>query len=105
MNKLILLLLFVLTACSTSVTIESTQCSKKMILFPKDFNKAKASSFTYSRAGFGNIELDLFKAFEDKGHHCSNIREVTYEIESRLTDVLLGLIPGFSSKTIKVYYR
>lgn len=106
-NKILYILLFLVTlsSCSTSLKVTSLNCPDNLELFALDRNHKDVLSFSVRKSGIGELNYSLKEIFEEQNLSCAKIRGVSFDITQSPLDVALSLIPSFSSRTLVIYYR
>ncbi|EQC43952.1 hypothetical protein [Bacteriovorax sp. Seq25_V] len=106
MNRILFfILLFLLSGCSTSLTIKPHKCNASLVLFPKTFSSQKYENIKITTKGVGNYDFLLYEELKDHGLNCTQMSELFYSVETDFTDVVLGILPSFTSRTITIWYR
>ena len=90
-------------SCASGVTVESKFCRSNGHWASLD--DKLPSEIEMQVRGFGDQLLNIKSALADKGVKCGNMKRMRVIIYQSGPDVLLGIIPGFSSHKVLVQYR
>ncbi|MFX3675630.1 MAG: hypothetical protein ACN6I6_01205 [bacterium] len=99
----ILILLFVLSSCSTGLRVRSGTCSGTVALKKKTETGHGSGTFVYRKFGFGKQFVDLDELLaEAKAPECRKISKVSLAIESDFFDQMISMFPLISQWTISM---
>tara|TARA_R110000868_G_scaffold38661_1_gene135021 strand:+ start:24813 stop:25151 length:339 start_codon:yes stop_codon:yes gene_type:complete len=99
----VLILLVLMSSCSTGLRVRSGTCSGSVELKKKTETAHGSGSFIYRKFGFGKQFVDLDELLaEAKAPECKKIKKVSLAIESDFFDQMVSLFPLVSQWTISM---
>ncbi|MBH48804.1 MAG: hypothetical protein CME71_11605 [Halobacteriovorax sp.] len=99
----VLILLLLISSCSTGLRVKSGTCSGIVELKKKTETAHGSGSFIYRKFGFGKQYVDLDELLaEAKAPECKRIRKVSLAIESDFFDQVVSSLPLISQWTISM---